>query len=64
MNGFQFESKNKFWLNHVYACNTTYLKELVILLLKHNRDNSKVLDVKYQGLEDTLNFTDKNSESN
>ena len=56
---FQFESQDQYWSNHIYACNTNYLKEIVIPILIHNRDNNKALDVKYQGLEDTLNFTDK-----
>ena len=56
---FQFNTQDQYWSNHIYACNTKYLKEVVIPLLKHNRDNNKALDVKYQELEDTLNFTDK-----
>lgn len=56
---FQFEYQDQFWSNHIYACNTNYLKEIVLPLLIHNRDNNKELDIKYQGLEDTLNFTDK-----
>jgi len=56
---FQFESKDQLWSNHIYACNTEYLQNVVVPLLKHNRDHNEVLDVKYQGLEDTLNFTEQ-----
>ena len=56
---FQFESQDQCWSNHIYACNTNYLKEIVLPLLIHNRDNNKELDIKYQGVEDTLNLTDK-----
>jgi len=45
------------WCNHIYGCNTKYLKEIVVPILKHNRDHNKNLDILYQGLEDTLNFT-------
>ena len=56
---FQFKSQDQKWSNHIYACNTNYLKEIIVHLLKHNRDNNKELNIKYQGLEDTLNYTDK-----
>lgn len=46
------------WSNHIYGCNTSYLKNIVLPLLKHNKNNNKNLDVRYQGLEDTLNNTE------
>jgi hypothetical protein len=55
---FVFNKDDQLWSNHIYACNTKYLLNVVIPLLKFNRDNNPNLDVKYQGLEDTLNFTD------
>jgi hypothetical protein len=43
------------WSNHIYICNTHYLKNVIIPLLIHNKNYNQKLDVKYQGLEDTLN---------
>ena len=54
---YEFKSQDQMWSNHIHVCNTKYLKEIVIPLLKYNRDHNPKLDVKYQGLEDTLNFT-------
>jgi len=56
---FVFNSGDQNWSNHIYACNTSYLENVILPLLRHNRDNNKDLDIRYQGLEDTLNFTDK-----
>jgi hypothetical protein len=47
------------WSNHIYMCNTKFLKDIVLPLLKYNRDTNPSLDVKYQGLEDTLCFPEK-----
>ena len=44
------------WSNHIYACNTKFLKEIIIPILKYNKDTNPNLDIKYQGLEDTLCF--------
>lgn len=55
----EFSAQDQYWSNHIYACNITYLEEVIIPLLIHNRDNNSQLDLRYQGLEDTLNFTDK-----
>ena len=52
----KFKSLDQYWSNHIYACNTKYLKEIVVPILKHNRDYNNKLDIKYQGLEDTLNL--------
>ncbi len=52
----KFNSLDQNWSNHIYGCNTKYLKEIVVPILKHNRDYNKKLDIKYQGLEDTLNL--------
>jgi len=54
-----FKSDDQNWSNHIHVCNTKYLKEVILPLLRYNRDYNKNLDVKYQGLEDTLIFPDK-----
>jgi len=51
---FIFNNEDQVWSNHIYACNTNFLKNIIIPLLKHNRDNNFKLDIKYQGLESTL----------
>lgn len=48
--------KDQLWSNHIYACNTSYLKEIIIPILKFNYDTNNDLDTSYQGLEDTLCF--------
>jgi hypothetical protein len=48
-------SKHQKWSNHIYICNIYYLKNVVVPLLLHNKKYNEKLDIKYQGLEDTLN---------
>jgi hypothetical protein len=43
------------WSNHIYMCNTSYLKNVVVPLLKYTITNNNNLDIIYQGLEDALN---------
>lgn len=45
---------DQLWSNHIYACNTKFLKEIIVPILKFNCKINPTLDIKYQGLEDTL----------
>ena len=56
---FEFSSQDQRWSNHIYACNMSYMQEVIVPLLLHSRDNNRQLELRYQGLEDTLNFTDQ-----
>jgi hypothetical protein len=47
------------WSNHIHMCKTSFLKETVIPILQFAKENNKELDVRYQGLEDTLIFPEK-----
>lgn len=53
---YKVNNNEQIWSNHIYACNTIFLKEIIIPILKFNRDTNTNLDIKYQGLEDTLCF--------
>jgi hypothetical protein len=65
---YKVNSEDQRWSNHIYACNTNFLKEVVLPLLKFNRETNNKLDLRYQGLEDTLSFPEtmlgKNSDIN
>jgi hypothetical protein len=47
------------WSNHIYMCNTSFLRDTVLPLLSFAKETNKMLDVRYQGLEDTLNFPER-----
>jgi hypothetical protein len=47
------------WSNHIYVCNTEYLKTYIVPLLKYYLENNLVSDIIYQGLEDVLNNPEK-----
>lgn len=51
---YKVNSDGQLWSNHIYACKTEFLKTVIIPILKFNISNNKNLDVRYQGLEDTL----------
>jgi len=51
--------EDQLWSNHIYCCNTKFLKEVVLPLLKYNRKTNPNLDIMYQGLEETLVFVEK-----
>ncbi len=55
---YKVEAKDQIWSNHIHVCNTKFLKETVLPILKHSRDFNKDIDLVYQGLEDTLNRTE------
>jgi len=55
---FVVNNDDQLWSNHIYACNTSFLKNIILPLLKHNKDTNNTLDIKYQGLEDTFNNID------
>lgn len=42
------------WSNHIYAINTTFLKDVVLPILKFNIENNLDIDIMYQGLEEIL----------
>jgi len=56
---FKLNNNDQRWSNHIYACNTEYLKDIIIPLLKFNCEINIDLDIIYQGLEDTLCFPEK-----
>jgi len=51
--------KDQRWSNHIYVSNTDFLKKVILPLLKFNRDTNQQLDIRYQGLEDTLCYPEK-----
>ena len=56
---YKVKNEDQKWSNHIYVCNTIFLKEVILPILKFNRDTNPNLDIRYQGLEDTLCFPEK-----
>ena len=56
---YQVNFNHQRWSNHIYACNTKFLKQVILPLLIYNRETNTNLDIQYQGLEETLCFPDK-----
>jgi len=54
-----FNNSDQNWSNHIYICNTSFLKDIVVPILKHNVLTNQNLDIRYQGLEETLQNPDK-----
>jgi hypothetical protein len=47
------------WSNHIYACNTEFLKNTILPLLRFSCHSNPMLDIMYQGLEYTLIHIDE-----
>ena len=53
---FVFNHIDQRWSNHINCSNINFLKNILVPLLNHNKEFNHKLDVKYQGLEDTINY--------
>jgi len=56
---YKVKNEDQRWSNHIYACNTKFLKKIVLPIIKFHRDINPFLDIKYHGLEETLWFPEK-----
>lgn len=56
---YKVKHEDQNWSNHIYACNVSFLKEIVIPILESSKKHIPGLDIKYQGLEESLIHPEK-----